>query len=207
MGILAGDAIGELVHVRLAEEDRSRARELRGNVAVLVRHEIAENLRTRRRPDAARREVVFERNRNAVERPAPTPAAKLALRGPRLATGRVGKNRQESIDGRIPPLDLRERRVHKLHRRNLAPPQQVRGLLDGEKRQFGFGARGHAFPRRSFPAAAGCRPIRDSQCERRCCIGSRFESCRTKSGGTRTPVRNSRRCRSLPQSGFERPAG
>ena len=146
--------------------------------------------------NAARPEIILERNRNAVERAPRAAALRISLR--RAAAWRRARSARtvrNALRRRIPPLDSRERRVHQIDGRNLLPPQQPRGLLDGKKRQFGFGTRSHATrPRRFFPGAADFRRSRDSRCGIRRCTDFRCGSCRTKSGGIRSRCRSTSRC-------------
>ncbi len=165
MGILAGDAVREFVHVRLAEQNRAGSREFFGDVAIRLRHEIRQNLRSGGGANPARPEIVLERNRNSVERAARAAAMNFALRRFGLAPCAFGEDRQESVERGIPALDPCERRLHQIERRDFPSPQQPRRLLDGKKRQLGFGMGGHLIrPKRFSPGAADSRPSRDSRC-------------------------------------------
>src|SRR5439155_21274322 len=55
--IVGGAAPGELVQIRLADDERAGPLEARDDRGVLVGHEIAEDLRARRRPDPERLDV------------------------------------------------------------------------------------------------------------------------------------------------------
>ena len=138
--VLAGDAVGELVHVGLAEKNRSGPRQPSGHVAVSVGNEIRENLRAGRGANAARPEIVLQRNGNAVQRAARAAPPNFPLGGLRLAPRTSGEHREKRIEAGIAALDARERRFDQIERRNFLPPQQARRLLDRKKRQLGFGA-------------------------------------------------------------------
>jgi hypothetical protein len=86
------------VHVRFAEENRSRGGKMDGNIAVLLGNEIRENFGTGRGADTARAEIVLQGNRNAEERitdvcSASTRSAdKFTLGQARLPSRAIGEN-------------------------------------------------------------------------------------------------------------------
>ncbi len=93
MWILAGDAVSEFVHVCLAEQNRARSRQFFGNVAIGLRHEIRENFRAGRGANSARPEIVFQGNRNAMERTARAAPKNFAFRCFSLAARAFGEAR------------------------------------------------------------------------------------------------------------------
>src|SRR5882724_6175644 len=68
--VVGCDAVSELVHVGFAKKDSACVFELRDDHGVFLWNEVTQDLRTCRRPNACRIDIVLQRNRNAVERAA-----------------------------------------------------------------------------------------------------------------------------------------
>src|SRR5262249_54044869 len=79
VGVVGCPAPGELVHVRLADDDRTGAPEAGGDRGVLVGHEVRQDLGAGGGADTARVNVVLEGNRDTGERPQVVPGANQAL--------------------------------------------------------------------------------------------------------------------------------
>ena len=116
MGILVGDSVGKFVHVRLAKNNCAGALELRDRVAVLLGYEFLENRRSCGGADAARPEIVFDRDGNATKK---ARRAALFQQFPGLSRFRarvIRRNGDEGIDERIHAFDARESKLDEFRR-------------------------------------------------------------------------------------------
>ena len=101
------------MNIRLAEKNGTRRGQPRRNFAVFFWNPIRENLRTSRRADSARLEIIFQRNGNAKKkavqiRRTPSPGMdKFALSQAGLFSSAIRKHGQKSIHGRVQLLDAR----------------------------------------------------------------------------------------------------
>src|ERR1700747_3516624 len=144
MRILIRNPVRELVHVRLAEQDRSRAREAGGNSAILVRNKTGENLRSGGCADAPRPKIIFQRDGNATKisrRIAPPPALEFTFYSPGFTPCPVCRHRKKCFESRVQPLDSRERVFYQIERGDFSTPQKLRHLRDRKKRELTSGLR------------------------------------------------------------------
>src|SRR5579863_6987985 len=143
MRILIRSPVSELVHVRFAEQDRSRAREAGGNNAIHVRNKTGENLRTGGCADALRPKIILQRDGNAAKkarRIAPPPALEFTFRSPGFTPRPFCRHRKKRIESGIQALDSRERVFHQIERGDFSTAQKPRRLRDRKKRQLASGA-------------------------------------------------------------------
>ena len=131
MRIVVRYPVSELVHVRLANNNGAGASQPGSDLAVRIRNKLLKNFRPRRGANSARPEIVFERNRYAVERAKRLrSAAKRLLRAIGFTASTISQHGKEGINGRVQPLDSFKRRFHQIDRRDFPTAQQPRGLLD-----------------------------------------------------------------------------
>ena len=90
-------AVGELVHVELAEEHRARVAQLAHALGVLARDAVRVHRARRRRQNPGRVDVVLQRERNAVQRPAPLAARELGFERARLRERLLGEHRDVGV--------------------------------------------------------------------------------------------------------------
>jgi hypothetical protein len=122
--ILAGDPVGEFVHVGLAQEDGACSRQPLGHLAIGFRYETMENFRSRRGANAAREKIILQRNGYAVQRTPILAAEDLFFGQLRAAARRFGEDAEEGVHLGIPSLHSRERYIHEIDGRNFPAPQQ-----------------------------------------------------------------------------------
>ena len=101
VGVLAGGAIGELVHIQLAQQDGPGLAESGGHSAVLGGYEGVEDAGAGGGADAASVEEVFQSHGDAVERAAVAPGADVALGLPGGGQGLVGQQGDEGVQPRL----------------------------------------------------------------------------------------------------------
>ena len=85
------------------------------------------------RADAGRVDVVLERDRDAVQRPAPLPALLFRFHLPRRGERLLRDDRDEGVERRVVLLDPRQARLRQLDRRGALAADQIDGFLEGER--------------------------------------------------------------------------
>ena len=120
VGVLAGGAVGELVHIQLAQQDGPRRPEAGGDGAVLGGHEGVVDAGAGRGSDSARVEQILEADGNPVQRPAVAPGADVALGLARRREGLVGQEGDERVEYRLRSPDAGKMGFDNLDRRNFA---------------------------------------------------------------------------------------
>ena len=128
-------APGEFVHVRLADDDGAGALQPRRHGRVLCRNKVRQDFRPRRRADAARVDVVLERDRNPVERAEAVSRLNHALGGPRHLTRLRITDGDVRSDLLVDAGDPLKHRLRELHRGEPAPLELCRGLDDRQVQQ------------------------------------------------------------------------
>ena len=122
-------AHGELVHVRLAEDDRAGGVETLDHRGVVGADEIVEHLRAAGRQPACGAEDVLLRERNPGERPGFARRA-LLVGGPGLREGPLRVDGDVGPDFRIDPLDAVEVEPNQFDRRDFLRREGLRELLE-----------------------------------------------------------------------------
>jgi len=116
------EVIGKLIEVELADEDCPGAPEPNNRCGILARYTRGP-LRTGRRCAHARGvEQIFHRDRNSLQRSGP-------VRSARVGQCLLSHHRDEGIQPRVQPFNLRERRAREFKRRNpprAHPPDRLR---------------------------------------------------------------------------------
>src|SRR5262249_4991085 len=120
VGVVGCPAPGELVHVRLADDDRTGAPEAGGDRGGLVGHEVRQDLGAGGGADTARVNVVLEGNRDTGERPQVVPGANQALDRLRRVARLLFAYRDVRIQLLVHGADALQRRLRKIHGRQLA---------------------------------------------------------------------------------------
>ena len=111
--------VGPLVHVGLAQDHRPRLPQPRHHRGVEIGNAVLQHLGARGGADAARRDVVLDGQRNAVERPAVLALAYLGLRRPGVLQRLVPRHRDVGHQFWIQPLDPRQHELGQLNRGQL----------------------------------------------------------------------------------------
>src|SRR6266571_180488 len=105
------------------------------------KNKITQNFRARGRANTRRADVVFERNRDTVERAAITAfsarAKQFTLGLARLLEGKFRRDRDVCIQPRIQPLDALEHQLRKLNGRELTFTKEAGDFLNRGKREIG----------------------------------------------------------------------
>ena len=125
VGVLAGGAVGELVHVQLAQKNCARLPEPSGDGAVFGGHEVVVDAGAGGGADSAGVEQVFESHGNAVEGAAVAPGADVPLGLPRLGQRLVGQQGDEGVEHGLGGADAGEVGFDDLNRRNFALLQKT----------------------------------------------------------------------------------
>ena len=125
---------GELVHVRLAEEDRAVAQQVGTDGAFIRRHERVEDAAAGGGAHALGAEQVLDRQRNAGER-RELAARECRIRRIGLRQRALAGHRDEGIQPRIERIDRREMCLGQFARGEFARPQRVARRRDGEVRE------------------------------------------------------------------------
>jgi predicted ABC-type transport system involved in lysophospholipase L1 biosynthesis ATPase subunit len=134
-------AVGELVHVQLAEKNRAGVAQLAHAFGIFRRHAIGVDGARGRRPDACRVDVVLEPERNAMQRSA-TPAARQLVGAAASVRERfVGKHRYKGAHLRVDALDAIEIGLRELDGREIACGDAAAGVFDRQLRQVVTAAR------------------------------------------------------------------
>src|SRR5882724_11258814 len=143
VGIVGGNAVSELMHVGLAEENGASMFELCDDCGVFFWNEFAQDFRTCRRPNACRIDIVLQRNRNAVERAA-LAVTLAAAWGEEfgfcflgLGEGELGRDGDVGVELGIEPLNAGEHELGQLDRRKLALAEKFSDLFDRREGQLG----------------------------------------------------------------------
>src|SRR6266850_2089123 len=140
--VVGCDAVGEFVHVGLAEENGASVFELCDDCGVFFWNEFAQDFRTCRRPNACRIDIVLQRNRNAVERAAVATAFAAAwgeefgfcFLG--LGEGKLGRDSDVGVELEMEVLDTGEHEPAQLDGRELALAEEFSDLFDGSEGQL-----------------------------------------------------------------------
>ena len=133
------------MQIVFAKDDRAGFFELADNRRVVVRHKLFQNLRARRGPNILRIDIVLQRNRDPVKRPAipmalPAPGCKkLAFRFFCLGESKFPGNGEICVELWIELLDPRQHQLGEFDRRKLAFPEKFSDFFDGGKREVGVG--------------------------------------------------------------------
>ncbi len=196
MRILIRDSVSEFMQIRLANNHRAGLPQRGHDIGIPRRNKIRENLRSRRRADSLRFDIVFERKRNAVKRPAMLAARDFAFGATRVRPRLLRSDGDKCVQLGIKPFDSFEDRIEQFNRRDLPPPQHLRRLADGQKAQFILREDRHAINVRTLsPAAADSQPSRGSRSTTRRGTDSPCAPCREKAAGIRIPARSKIRCK------------
>jgi hypothetical protein len=107
--------VGELQHVRLADDDRSRAPQPFDNGRIVVRHVVGQHPRAGRRANAVGREKVLDRDRDAVQWAAIATCQDLALGFSRVVSCLLGEDGDEDIERVVERLDARQDTLRHFH--------------------------------------------------------------------------------------------
>ena len=170
-------AIGELVHVELAQDDCARRLEPRHHLGVLIRDAVREHRARRRRQHPRRIDVVLQRDRNAVQRTAPPAPRQLRLERPRALDGALLGHRHEGVELRVQTPDARDVGLHEIQRREVAAANEALRLGDAQvgrigglrERRTARQARGRGCARREEVASGeGCRHVMSSDAAASC---------------------------------------
>ncbi len=122
-------------HRRLAEDHRTRLAQPRGRRRIgCGRHELG-GCGAERCRNAARRDVLLDRRRHAVERTERLALQPARLRGRGLRQGRVGIERIGGVQMRLPGLDVAQHRARHLDRRGGLAVVQVEQRAGAERVQ------------------------------------------------------------------------
>ena len=133
--VVIGRPVGELAHVRLADDDRARTPQPAHDGGVVDGDEAGEDLRPGSGAQPRGPDVVLERHGHAVQRPAVAPTQDFGFGAGGLAAGPIGIDRDERVQTRPILLDAAEQRLDQLARRHLAGGHERSDLLDGHPRQ------------------------------------------------------------------------
>ena len=124
-------AVGELVQVGLAHDHRARGQQPAGHFGVLVGHARVIDGARSGGAHARRVDVVFERNRNPMQRPAQLARADLRVGLPRHRQGLRLHHRDEGIQLGVINFDAPQAGLGELHRGDTARPQTRGRVGDG----------------------------------------------------------------------------
>src|SRR5205823_10741142 len=97
VGVLAGDPVGELVQVLLAENHRARLAQAAHHRRVAVRNPLPQDGRAGGGPYAGGEEDVLQTDGDAVQRPAAAPRRQLVRQAPRLVERLVAADGEEAV--------------------------------------------------------------------------------------------------------------
>src|SRR5207247_8573898 len=123
----------ELVEVRFADEDRTRAGEPPRDFGILGRHAIVEYGACSRRADARGVDIVLEGNRDPVQRAAELAGTLLGIEQLRLGQRAVAGDGDERVDFWIVDVDAREAGAYKIRRCHAPGPDPRRSLSERER--------------------------------------------------------------------------
>src|SRR5262249_54193319 len=104
----------ELVHVRLADDDRASRLEFHDSHRVVRWNTTLEGLERRRGPAAGRVVEILEGDGNAMKRPARSARLNFSFGFSRKLPGLVGEDSDEGVQPGIECLDSRQARFHNL---------------------------------------------------------------------------------------------
>ena len=152
VGVLVCDAVGELVHVQLADEHRSRRLQPADDRRVLRGHAARQHLAAGGGPDTLGVKEVLQTQGNAVERTEIAVGHDRGLGIPGLAQRLVGGHGDVGVHARVQRIDPRQDRLGQLHRREAAV-RDHRGCL-GDAQVAEVLVR-HLVPRPAGPGALG----------------------------------------------------
>ena len=156
-------AVGELVHVELAQQDGTRLGQARRDGRVRVGHPVCQDAGAAGRADAARQHQILQRDGNPVQRPAVVSAGDLPLRRGRGGQRLPRQDRDVRQEIPVGSLNAVEVGARELHGREGAAAELLAGLGDAESGQLvrrhgdpptGAAARWPA-PRREGPGRPG----------------------------------------------------
>ncbi len=119
MRVMTARAGGEFRHVEPAERDRAGGREPLEHGRGVGGDQLAENLGAARGCRAAAREHVLVGQRHAVQRPARYATRQRRVGARSGVERRLGLERDEGVDARLPSRDARQAGAHDLDRRDL----------------------------------------------------------------------------------------
>lgn len=153
VGLRGGQAVGELVRVRLAQQDGTGLRQARGDRAVGLRPVAGADSGAGRRRRARDVDQIFDTHGDAVQRTAIAAGRDLVFCFTRGLAGSLGGDGDVGLKLRLQLRDALKGRAHQLDGGQLPFPDRVGGCGQG---QFIRLHRGSPFPRgRRWPA--GCR--------------------------------------------------
>jgi hypothetical protein len=127
----AATAVGVLVEVELAEQDRAGGVESASDLGVLSRDAVGEQRARAGRADAGGVDQVLEADRHAVQRAAIVAARELVLGGARLGEREVGGDGDERVERGVEACDALEALRGDVHGRE--PLRAVRGAERGDR--------------------------------------------------------------------------
>ena len=137
VGVFAGGAECELVHLEFAHEDGAGLLETLGDRGVVVGHEVGEYFGADAGADAAGIVEVLESDRYAVQGAEVVSRPDGLFGGAGLGASAVGHDGDERVEGAVGLLDALEMRVAELDRGQLAGCDQFGGFGYGEPAEFG----------------------------------------------------------------------
>ena len=139
-------AVRELVQIELAEQDRARVLQSARDFGIFGRNAVLEQLARAGGANAGGVDVVLERDRNAVQRPAPLPTLLLGLHLPRRGERLFGDDGDEGVQLRVVLVDSLQARLRQLDRRDALAANEIDGFLEGERGQIRGGCSCHDGP-------------------------------------------------------------
>jgi hypothetical protein len=105
------------MHVRLTQKHRACRFELPHDIGIFGWNAVLVDSASGRGSHAGRVEQILQGDWNSVERTAPLASLKLRFRLSRLPQCGIGRNRNESVEYWVEPLDSSEARFGQLHGR------------------------------------------------------------------------------------------
>lgn len=123
--VLRRAAHGEFIHVDLAEDDGILGLDLRHDRRIVRRHEVLEDLRSTRRLDILRADVVLDGTRDALEEGNRLTRCDLLVDGLCLLQRFFARNRQIRLDVTLDLIDAAEHVLRQLDRRDLFVDEHV----------------------------------------------------------------------------------
>ena len=134
----------ELVHVGLADEDRTRPAQAFCNAGVGIGQPVAEHLAARSRARAAQRDVVFQRDRDAVQRPQVVTGGDHDFGGFRDLQRLFLEDRDVGAQHVVGRAYAQHRRSHQIDRRDLTRADLACGLREAQVEEFVVAAHGES---------------------------------------------------------------
>ena len=122
----------ELAHGELSEENRPGGSEAGADGAVVFRYPVPVDTGTAGGGHPGGVEYILERDRNAVQRPAPLASTDLRFRAPRIFERPVARYVEVAVEPAVEALDALQVSAAELDRREIAVAKASPHLFDGE---------------------------------------------------------------------------